>query len=249
MREIAGFLLQFIPPYPQILTAALISTGAILGAGTASGALKRYAGWPTGYTRKLLHFIIFFTAVGLHLWGGLPAVNVLGVGMGIFVLSAVAAGEGNFFFEAMAREKDRPRRGYFIIVPYLTTAMGGILSNVFFGACAVMGYVVCGTADAIAEPIGLRFGRHWYRVRSLRKVNISERSLEGSLAVLIASLILAAAFFRYLYNLPMPVALLSSFCLSLAIVIVEAVSFHGADNLTIQVAASGLACFFVWIWG
>ncbi len=249
MREMADFLLQFIPPYPQILTAAVASAAAILGASTVSGALKRWAGWPTGYTRKLLHFIIFFTAVGLHLWGGLPAVNVLGAGMGIFVFFAVTAGDGNFFFEAMAREKDRPRRGYFIVVPYLTTAMGGILSNALFGACAVMGYVVCGAADAIAEPVGVRFGRHRYRVHSLRKVKTSERSLEGSLAVFVASLVLAAAFFRFLYNLPMPVALLSSLCLSLAIVIVEAVSFHGADNLTVQVAASGLAFFFVWIWG
>jgi phytol kinase len=249
MREMADFLLQFIPPYPQILTAALISIAAILAGGVVSAALKRYAGWPTGYTRKLLHFIIFFTAVGLHVWGGLPAVNVLGAGMGVFVLFTVMSGDGNFFFEAMAREKDFPRRGYFIVIPYLTTAVGGILSNVLFGAGAVMGYVVCGAADAIAEPVGVRFGKHRYQVPSLRKVQNSERSIEGSLAVFIVSLILAAAFFRYLYNLPTIAAVLSSLCLSIVIAFVEAISFHGADNLTIQVAASGLAYFFVRIWG
>ncbi len=249
MREMIDFLLRLIPPYPQILTVALISTAAILAGGLISAALKRFAGWPTGYTRKLLHFIIFFTAVGLHIWGGLPAVNVLGAGMGIFVLFAVMSGEGNFFFEAMAREKDHPRRGYFIVIPYLTTAAGGIFSNVLFGACAIMGYVICGAADAIAEPVGVRFGKHRYKVRSLRKVRNSERSMEGSLAVFIVSLILAAAFFRCLYNLPTIAAIMSSLCLSLVITFVEAVSFHGADNLTIQVAASGLAYFFVRIWG
>jgi hypothetical protein len=71
-------------PYPQILYFSLVSTIAILASGSLAGALKHSAGWKTGYTRKTLHFPIFFTAVGLHIWGGMPAVNVLGVGMGIF---------------------------------------------------------------------------------------------------------------------------------------------------------------------
>jgi hypothetical protein len=108
-----------VPPYPRVLYFALVSTIAILASGFLAGVLKRSAGWKTGYTCKTLHFPIFFTAVGLHIWGGMPAVNVLGVGMGIFVFLSVKAGDGNFFFEAMAREKDFPRRGYFIIVPSL----------------------------------------------------------------------------------------------------------------------------------
>jgi len=50
------------------------------------------------------------------------------------------------------REKDLPRRGYFIIVPYLTTAIGGIASNLLFGSSAIMGYALCGSADAVEEP-------------------------------------------------------------------------------------------------
>jgi phytol kinase len=241
-------ILSFLPPYPQILYYALVSAAAILVSAVLAGALKKYAGWKTGYTRKTLHFLIFFAAVGLHLWGGMPAVNVLGAGMGIFVIYSVWAGDGSFFYESMAREKDRPRRGYFIVVPYLTTAAGGLVSNLLFGGSAVMGYALCGAADAIAEPVGVRFGKHKYRVPSLKKVNVAERSLEGSFSVLVVSLVLSFLFFVYLYQIQPVKAMLFSALLSGAVVLVEALSFHGGDNFTIQVAASGLAYLFLKIW-
>jgi phytol kinase len=249
MNELIGFVLRLIPAFPEALIAVVVSAGAILASGLLSGALKRRAGWPTGYTRKLFHFLIFFTAVGLHLWRGMPAVNILGLGMGIYVALIVSAGDGNFFFEALAREKDVPRRGYFIVLPYLTTAAGGLLSNWLFGACAVMGYLVGGAADAVAEPVGVRFGRHRYKVPSLRKVAIAERSVEGSLSVFIVSLLLSALFFSLYYHLPLDRSLLGSVLLSAAVAMVEAFSPHGADNLSIQVTASGLASLFVRLWG
>ena len=249
MKGLVDLFLRLIPPFPDVLIAAFISAAAILGGGILSGALKRRAGWPTGYTRKFFHFLIFFTAVGLHLWAGMPAVNILGLGMGIYVILIVRSGDGNFFFEALAREKDSPRRGYFIVLPYLTTALGGLLSNWLFGACAIMGYLVGGAADAVAEPVGVRFGRHRYRVPSLRKVETAERSVEGSVSVLIVSFILSVVFFSAYYHLPSSHSLLSSILLSVAVVFVEAASPHGADNLTIQVTASGLASFFLHLWG
>ncbi len=220
-----------------------------MGSGFLSGILKRRAHWPTGYTRKLFHFLIFFTAAGLHLWGGMPAVNVLGAGMGIYVLLVVSAGEGNFFFEALAREKDAPRRGFFIILPYLTTALGGLLSNLFFGGFALMGYLVGGAADAIAEPVGVRFGKHLYRVASLRRVAISERSVEGSISVFVAASILSGVVFLLYYRLGISAAMLAALSVGGAISAIEAISPHGADNLTIQLTASGLTCFFVRLWG
>jgi len=248
MKGLLGFFLRLLPALPDIPVATAVSAAAILGSGILSGSLKRRAGWPTGYTRKLFHFLIFFSAVGLHLWRGMPAVNILGLGMGIYVVLIVWAGDGNLFFEALAREKDAPRRGYFIILPYLTTAAGGLLSNWLFGACAVMGYLVGGAADAVAEPVGVRFGRHRYRVPSLKKVAIAERSLEGSVSVLLVSILLSAVFFSTYSHLPLDRSLLGSVLLSSAIVLVEAASPHGADNLTIQVTASGLAYYFVRLW-
>jgi len=249
METFIELCLRLIPPFPEIPVAAAISAAMILASGILSGLLKRRGGWPTGYTRKLFHFLIFFTAIGLHLWGGMPAVNVLGLGMGIYVILVVRAGAGNLFFEALAREKDSPRRGYFVVLPYLTTAAGGLLSNWLFGAFAVMGYLVGGAADAVAEPVGVRFGRHRYRVLSLRKVQTAERSIEGSLSVLAVSVILSALFFSVYFHLPVSRSLLIAVLLSMAVMFVEAASPHGADNLTIQVTASGLAYLFIRLWG
>ncbi|MDH4272485.1 MAG: hypothetical protein OEW18_10990, partial [Candidatus Aminicenantes bacterium] len=86
MERLIHLFMGLIPPFPGILIVGAIATAAILGSGLLSAVLKRRVGWPTGYTRKLFHFLIFFTAVGLHLWGGMPAVNILGAGMGIYVL-------------------------------------------------------------------------------------------------------------------------------------------------------------------
>ena len=249
MERLIHLFMGLIPPFPGILIVGAIATAAILGSGLLSAVLKRRVGWPTGYTRKLFHFLIFFTAVGLHLWGGMPAVNILGAGMGIYVLLIVRAGEGNAFFEALAREKDSPRRGYFIILPYLTTALGGLLSNLFFGAFAVMGYLVGGAADAVAEPVGVRFGRHRYRVPSLRKVERAERSVEGSVSVFVAAFVLSGTALFLLYHLSFPYFLFSAILVAGVIAAVEAVSPHGADNLTIQVTASGLAYLFMRLWG
>jgi dolichol kinase len=56
---------------------------------------------------------------------------------------------------------------------------------------------------------------------------------------------LSLLFFVFLYRIPFPKAIISSVLLSVAIVLVEAVSPHGADNLTIQVTASGLTYLFL----
>lgn len=249
MRDLAELLWRLVPPYPDILIAGGISAAAILGSGLLSGFLKRRGGWPTGYTRKLFHFLIFFTAVGLHLWGGMRTVNILGAGMGVYVFLIVRAGEGNALFEALAREKDAPRRGYFIVVPYLTTALGGLCSNLFFGRFAVMGYLVGGAADAVAEPVGVRFGKHRFKVPSLRKVESAERSVEGSLSVFIAAFLLSAGAFLLIFHLNFRSSLFAALLVSGAVAVVEGVSPHGADNFTIQVTASGLAYLLARLWG
>ena len=47
-------------------------------------------------------------------------------------------------YEAIAREKDEPRRTFFVLLPYFTTLAGGLASNILFGPFAVAGYLVTG---------------------------------------------------------------------------------------------------------
>jgi phytol kinase len=204
-----------------------------------AGWLRTARGVKTAYTRKIFHFVIFTTAGGLHLVGGLPTVALYGGIVSFVVLYAVWRGEGFAFFEALARPSDAPRRALFVLVPLATTAVGGLSANLFFGAAAPIGYLVAGWGDAIAEPVGARWGRHRYRVPSIAGVPAT-RSLEGSAAVLSVGS-LAAFVGLWLAGVPAPSSLAVAAACGVAGAGVEAVSNHGLDNLTVQLAAAGTA--------
>jgi phytol kinase len=155
------------------------------------------------------------------------------------VLYAVWRGTGFPFFEAMARPTDAPRQKLFILVPLATTAIGGLLANLFFGPFAYIGYLVGGWGDAVGEPVGTAFGRHRYRVLSLGGVPAT-RSLEGSAAVLIAGALVAVLGLLASGVAPATALGVGLACAVVATV-VEAFSNHGLDNLTIQLAAAGTA--------
>jgi len=229
---------------PDLTMWVLLGPFFLLFAAMAAGAaawLRVGRGLPVAYSRKGFHFMIFTMAGVVQALGGLPAVMLYGGVVSLVVLYAVARGPGFPFYEAMARPSDAPRRTLFIMVPLLTTALGGILANVFFGAWAIVGYMVGGWGDAVGEPVGAKFGRHRYRVPSLGGVP-AMRSLEGSAAVLVAGM-LAAYAGLVLRGVDPARALLGSVACAAVGALVEAFSTHGVDNLTVQVAASGAAFF------
>ncbi len=197
----------------------------------------------TAYTRKLFHFYIFSAAGIVHLLFGLPQVVLFGSIVSGCVLYAIWRGEEFPFYEALARPLDAPHRSYFILLPMLTTLLGGVLANLLFGRLALVGYFVCGWGDAVGEPVGARWGRHRYRVLSMRGVPAT-RSWEGSGAVWLAGS--GAAFLAVLaQGIPVSVALAAGLVCGTVGAFVEAVSTHGLDNLTIQLAAAGAAWYFL----
>jgi len=200
-----------------------------------AGFLKTRGNWKTGYTRKVIHSLIFGSVVVVHWIWGTPGVCVFGGMTTLAIAYALLRGSGHFMYEAMAREKDAPRRTHYIVVPYFATLIGGLLSNIFFPRAAVFGYLVAGLGDAIAEPVGTRFGKHQYRVPAVRGVR-AVRSLEGSGSVLIVSalaLIVCLALspqFALSWRSLLIVVLIAAIS-----TLVEAVSPHGWDNATMQV--------------
>jgi len=200
-----------------------------------AGFLKTRGNWKTGYTRKVFHFLIFATVVVVHWIWKIPGVCVFGGMTTLAIAYALLRGSGHFMYEAMARGKDAPRRTHYIVVPYFATLIGGLLSNIFFPRAAVFGYLVAGLGDAIAEPVGTRFGKHEYRVPAIRGVR-AVRSLEGSGSVLIVS---ALALIVCLALSPQFVLSWRSLLIVVLIAgistLVEAVSPHGWDNATMQV--------------
>ena len=236
----------FIRNFPSGKALAIGGPAGLAWSWTAlwiAGMLKR-SGTRTGYTRKVFHFLIFSTAAFLQWRLGTPAVCLFGGMCSLVVFYAVWRGSGHLLYEAMARERDEPHRTFFILVPYFTTLAGGLAANILFGPFALAGYLVAGLGDAIGEPVGTRFGKHRYRVWSLAAVPAT-RSLEGSAAVLAMSaiaLILAAAASPHIVLGPH--GLLKVGAIAVASTLLEAISPHGWDNATMQVAPAALA----WLW-
>lgn len=204
-----------------------------------AGWLKLKKGVKTNYTRKVFHIINFTYAAMIYLVGSTVAVVIYGgFGLGA-MLVCLFLKDGNILLEGIAREQDAPHRKLYLIVPFLATAIAGIIDNSLFTRFAVVGYLVSGWGDAAGEPVGVRWGKHRYKVRALFGVQCT-RSLEGSLGVFAVSW--AGAFIALLIA---QVAWLPAVPISLAAAgaaaLVEAVSSHGLDNLTVQITATAVA--------
>ncbi len=228
------FFAENFPSLPTIVTGVPLSLAWAWLCLVIAGYLKR-GGMRTGYTRKVFHFLIFTTVVFLQWLWGTAVVLVFGAMCSLVVFFAVMRGSGDLLYEALAREKDESRRSWFVILPWLTTLIGGVVTNVLFGSLAIVGYLVTGMGDAIGEPAGTRFGRHPYRVWSLSAVKAS-RTVEGSLAVFMVSLVallLSVLIFPRLGEAPFWFLRLTGIALLSALV--EAATPHGWDNATMQI--------------
>lgn len=231
-------------PAPAVIGAvgplALVAAGLL---GWAVGHLRMRRDIPTPYTRKIYHFAVFTLAGVVQLVWAVEGVMVLGSVFAAAVLYATVRGDGFPMYEALARPSDEPHRAAFVLVPLATTAVGGVLANLFFMKYAWVGYLVCGWGDALGEPVGTRWGRHRYRAPSFLGVH-STRTLEGSLAVLLGGAV-AAGIGLLAAGFPFADALRIAGAAAIAGSAVEAVSTHGLDNLTVQVAASAAAWLVV----
>lgn len=244
-------MLESIPEAVEVFIQKALPTGRELLLFTPLAILVSWAAarlaawlnikkqWKTPYTRKVFHFIIFTTASILQMVQGLPAVIILGLVTSLFVLAATYRGEDSGLYKALARPTDAPQQKLFILVPLFTTALGGLLANLFFIHFASIGYLVGGWGDAVGEPVGTRWGHHRYRVLSLAGVPAT-RSLEGSAAVLAVGCVVAILGLLALGATPQQAVWIGLAC-GAGGMLVEAFSSHGLDNLTMQLAAAGIA--------
>jgi len=204
-----------------------------------SGYIKIHYRWNTDHTRKIFHFLIFTAAAVIQFIWALPGVLLFGMTVAVVILWACVRKNQSPFYQSIARSRDNPHQLFFIVLPFIATGLGGLISNLLFRDYAIFGYLLVGWGDAAAEPAGIRWGRHKYSVLSMAGIK-AIRSLEGSLTLFVIGIIacmLLSLFFQQDTQTMIPVALMCS----LTGVLVEAVSIHGMDNLTVQVAVSGMA--------
>lgn len=240
--DIFSFFTTNFPPLSLIARLFPISILWSFAALTFAGYCKKKFHFKTGYTRKIFHFLIFISAAFFQIFYSLQGVFILGWSVTVVLIFACYKGNGFMLYEAIAREKDAPYRTKYIVYSYLATFLGGVFSNILFGQYAIFGYAITGVADAIAEPIGTRFGKHQYRVFSFDKMKVSYRSIEGSLSVLVATLLVIVLLATTFFSVSIPfyyICAIAIFCM-----LVEAVSPSGFDNLLLQLCSS-YACYFI----
>ena len=234
-----GFLRECIPDFATV--ALLAPVFALYTACTAHavGWMRVKRGMRIPSTRKVFHFFIFTLAAVLQPAVGLSGVALFGVVVGMAVAYAVLRGQGFPFYEAIARQTDAPHSTFFVTVPFLSTAAGGLAANAISVHFAPIGYLITGWGDAVAEPVGSRWGRHTYSVPSLDGIR-AYRSIEGSLSILVVGG-MASFFWCMLVGMPWPAALKTASACALSGTFVEAVSNHGLDNFTIQATVTAVA--------
>lgn len=232
-------LTEFVSGLPDLNTVMILlvifTAWAFLCARTAA-YLKTRRACKTGYTRKTYHFLVFISAAVINLLFGFSGVCLFGIIVSGFIVYALLRRKSSGLYLALARETDRPHSALYILIPFLSTLSGGILINYLWPGFVLIGYLVCGIADASGEVIGTMYGRRTFNVRFFN-VHNAVKSLEGSGSIFIVSFLIYAVFSMITlqrFNLSlMAVVFLSS----LIVTVAEIITPKGFDNLTIQVLA------------
>jgi dolichol kinase len=155
------------------------------------------------YTRKINHFALFFLPqllMKLNPFTPTVATTLTGSLIGILTLAIYALPLRNrcsvisTMFSSFDRPEDRP-----FTLFWLSTQIIASYIVVLFLMLFVMNehhydfifipILINGIGDGLAEPVGIRFGRHAYQTRALFTKKRYTRSLEGSACVLVTSII------------------------------------------------------------
>lgn len=218
------------------LPVALIGT---LVVGNLAWWLRK-RGMRDGYTRKLNHFGLSMLSVAFLF--GLPDDQF--VPTSIFTSLCVVAVYGwsavsslpivSSIMASNVRTRDHASGRFFVFLPLITgqiaTYSALALVNPLYAKVA---FCSMGLGDGLAEPVGLRYGRHQYSVYDPFWKVRNTKSVEGSSAVFIVSLLCCFAALHIGGIVPTLVALLVAFGYSACVTCIEACSPRGMDNMLI----------------
>jgi phytol kinase len=207
-----------------------------------AGRLKLAGRVRPGDARKLNH--VTALAGGAVVFGWLPepiarasCYTGMAVAFGLLLVMCTLHERTIFrtMFAGYARESDAPHGAFHVWFSWLVSIVGLVAIDRAFGDMAVTrtAALVLGLADGVAEPVGVRWGRHKYRVPSLTDGAAVYRSVEGSAAVF-------ATTFLVMLVTRSPASVGLSLLVAAVVTAAEAVSPHGLDNLSIPLAVGGV---------
>ncbi len=240
-------------PFPSpidliVLAIAFVWVIAVLVVGEG---LRRWRNYPPAMTRKFIHlfagFSVFTVPFYTHSWAAII------VAVSFVILIFLASPKSPIkslktMFEVMAREEDY-LSGH-IWGPFLYAISITILVSIFtlipsltpFFVLGAMALTTMYLGDGIAPIIGAKFGKHKYTIGK------STRSIEGSIAVFLASFLGAWMCWSVLDffatgGLPIfnvwHIAILGFIC-ALSATLIEGLSPAGLDNITVPLLTAAI---------
>jgi len=213
----------------EALKIAVYFSCALLG-----GVLVIKLGVKVNYTRKILHFALFFLPFFLAQVFTSKS-SILTSSLSFFIgLTSLGLFSRPFrsrvplvrtAFAAFDRPEDRPHTLPFLVSQILAGGLVLIPLNIIFTRAVhpelvYIPILVNAIGDGLAEPVGVRFGRHTYTTKALYGGGRHVRSLEGSACVFAATILIllvfhesfsAAGFITGLVLLPVVMTLAEAF--------------------------------------
>lgn len=167
------------------------------------------------------------------------AVFIYGIIISCIILVAVFKSRTSPLYHALARVSDKAKSKTYVILPLISTALGGTISVLLFGKFSIIGFFVAGWGDGMAELAGKAWGRHKYRVPTWGKKK-RYKSVEGTITIFLVG---AAAVFTamILMDIPWEIIFRVVILCSALSALIEAFSPPGTDNFTVQIIASAVA--------
>ena len=191
-----------------VLLKGVIQTVILFSIQYVSGSLVYYKGIKVNYTRKINHFALFFVPMFLDKFIPVkPSLELLIIGSilavtGLIIYIKPVRIKSNFIqrmFLSFDRPEDRPNTllwlstqtafGYLVIIPFLI-----LFYTSGYEYLIIIPILVNGIGDGLAEPVGVRFGKHKYQTYALFSKVKYERTLEGSACVFITSVVVILFF-------------------------------------------------------
>jgi phytol kinase len=210
-----------LTPEIQSTVAKAIALGPTM---LLTGALARYSNLKVNYTRKINHFAIFFLPVFIDQQFNAETFTdfiYLAISAIITTLSLLAFYEPirTFFppfqlmFEGFDRPEDRPHTLTWLWTQF-AAGFGVMLPMIWlFGQWGLESLVLIPIliniiGDGLAEPVGIRFGKHEYKTRALFTNKTYVRTFEGSACVLITGFIAIAMHAEFFTDIQFILAML-----------------------------------------
>lgn len=190
--------------YNQLVEFVLMHLVALLG-----GLAVLHWKWKVNYTRKINHFFVFFLPWMLkpvlpfeetqytQVWLAVVGIATLGIYLKPIRENVKIVA---LMFAAFDRPEDRPHSLRWLFTQYLATYLVALPLWVWFsknGHTEALPLIVLINAvgDGLAEPVGVTWGQHKYKVKALFTKTLYQRSYEGSACVFVVAA-LAVLFYR-----------------------------------------------------